>query len=161
MPFFWWENLNFLKKIKKMQFWWDKYHFLELAGKRQKSIFWTFFGVLASRSDMFMSIDNINLSISKIFIRKYGYFCPSILTVVFWPQKRPNKIPKGEIYYKFVKFNVLWLKNGQKQKNWLKTLETVIFFRTCQYIHLWRLDPGVLDYMWALVTSARIFWHEI
>ena len=38
---------------------------------------------------------------------------------------------------------MLWLKNGQKQKDWLKTLETVIFFRTCQYIHLLRLDPGV------------------
>ena len=148
------EKIKIFWKNKKMQFWWDKYHFSELAGKHQKSIFWTFFGVLASRSDMFLSIDNINLSISKIFIRKYGYFCLfNFLVRHFWqwflgifgrfrPQKWPNKIPKGEIYYKFLKFNVLWLKNGQKQKDWLKTLESVIFFRTCQYIHLLRLDPG-------------------
>ena len=44
---------------------------------------------------------------------------------------------KSEIYYKFLKFNVLCLKNGQKQKDWLKTLETAIFSGPYIYLVLW------------------------
>ena len=65
-----------------------------------------------------------------------------------WGQISPKmtqKNLKSWICHIFWKFNVLLLQNDQNQKDWMKILDTVIFFRTRQYFHLLRVDLGLCN----------------